>query len=67
MYVPKNFWILQSAKRNCKQEYIDVEISNRKCAMDLQTISEVEKKMNLFLIGIFFEFMKALFLFTRPD
>lgn len=54
MYAPKNFWILQSAKSNCKQEYIDVEISNRMCVKDLQTISEVEKKMNLFLIDIFF-------------
>ncbi|TYG40477.1 hypothetical protein ES288_D12G096100v1 [Gossypium darwinii] len=32
--------LYESAKSNCKQEYIDVEISNRMCANDLQTISE---------------------------
>ncbi|KAA3461622.1 serine carboxypeptidase-like 18 isoform X3 [Gossypium australe] len=32
--------IYESAKSNCKQEYIDVEISNRMCVKDLQTILE---------------------------
>ncbi|PPE01442.1 hypothetical protein GOBAR_DD01523 [Gossypium barbadense] len=36
--------LYESAKSNCKQEYIDVEISNRMCANDLQTISESHPK-----------------------
>ncbi|MBA0877456.1 hypothetical protein Goshw_022928 [Gossypium schwendimanii] len=31
---------LYSAKRNCKEEYVEVEMSNVKCAKDLQAISE---------------------------
>ncbi|MBA0780660.1 hypothetical protein Gotri_004738, partial [Gossypium trilobum] len=36
---------LQSAKRNCKEEYVEVEMSNVKCAKDLQAISKVIKQM----------------------
>ncbi|KAK8264197.1 hypothetical protein V6Z12_D12G093400 [Gossypium hirsutum] len=38
--------LYESAKSNCKQEYIDVEISNRMCANDLQTISECTAHIN---------------------
>lgn len=32
--------LYESAKRNCKEEYVEVEMSNVKCAKDLQAISE---------------------------
>ncbi|TYH95260.1 hypothetical protein ES332_A12G093600v1 [Gossypium tomentosum] len=38
--------LYESAKSNCKQEYIDVEISNRMCVKDLQTISECTAHIN---------------------
>ncbi|KAK8321349.1 hypothetical protein V6Z12_A12G093600 [Gossypium hirsutum] len=38
--------LYESAKSKCKQEYIDVEISNRMCVKDLQTISECTAHIN---------------------
>ncbi|XP_039000729.1 serine carboxypeptidase-like 2 [Hibiscus syriacus] len=32
--------LYKSAKRNCKGEYIEVEVGNKRCANDLQAISE---------------------------
>ncbi|XWS29686.1 hypothetical protein CRYUN_Cryun24cG0051500 [Craigia yunnanensis] len=38
--------LYESAKMNCKEEYIEVDISNVKCAKDLQAISECTVHIN---------------------
>ncbi|KAK8606914.1 hypothetical protein V6N13_052667 [Hibiscus sabdariffa] len=38
--------LYESAKRNCKGEYIEVDADNKWCANDLQTISECTARIN---------------------
>ncbi|EOX91732.1 Serine carboxypeptidase-like 18, putative isoform 3 [Theobroma cacao] len=38
--------LYESAKRNCKEEYVEVDISNVDCAKDLQAISECTVHIN---------------------
>ncbi|XWS41749.1 hypothetical protein CRYUN_Cryun17cG0110000 [Craigia yunnanensis] len=42
--------LYESAKKNCNEEYVDVDISNVKCAKDLHTISECTARISKFHI-----------------
>ncbi|XVF61385.1 hypothetical protein PTKIN_Ptkin08bG0124900 [Pterospermum kingtungense] len=39
--------LYESAKRNCKEEYVEVDVSNILCAKDLQAISECTVHINV--------------------